>query len=225
VGRAPIDEDAIRLLEEYNPDVQFDWTRILKSPAPPQQQGRREDRRERRERRERPRTSGASEAPSARAAAELTNATTEYAEPADVSAAAEVANHLSELDELETGDPQLETGDRQLDTGDRQLETSSRELETSNPQLEADVDSRYARIGAEGLARLRARYAEVMARIAQRPLEESQREELRAKAERLNPDAWVTADEVAAALEQYETVFEQLRAVVGRHQGRRRRRR
>ena len=34
VGRAPIDETAIRLLEQHNPDVQFDWTRILKAPPP-----------------------------------------------------------------------------------------------------------------------------------------------------------------------------------------------
>ena len=43
-----------------------------------------------------------------------------------------------------------------------------------------------------------------MARIAERPLEDEAREELKSRAERLNPDAWVTADEVSAALEQYE---------------------
>ena len=84
----------------------------------------------------------------------------------------------------------------------------------------------YQRLGAEGLVRLRARYAEVMARIGERPLEEEAREELKQRAERLNPDAWVTADEVTAALEQYETVFEGLRGIVGRHpRGRRRGRR
>jgi hypothetical protein len=84
----------------------------------------------------------------------------------------------------------------------------------------------YQRLGAEGLVRLRARYAEVLARIAERPMEEPVREELKERAERLNPDAWVTADEVTAALEQYETVFEGLRGVVGRHpRGRRRGRR
>jgi hypothetical protein len=56
-----------------------------------------------------------------------------------------------------------------------------------------------------------------MARIAEKPCEEIQREELRTKAERLNPDGWVTEDEVTAALEEYEAVFEALRAVVGRH--------
>jgi len=86
------------------------------------------------------------------------------------------------------------------------------------------VEPRYARLGSEGLARLRARYAEVLARIDERPMDEAAREQLKDKAERLNPDAWVTADEVSAALEQYETVFEELRAVVGHHARRRRRR-
>jgi hypothetical protein len=81
----------------------------------------------------------------------------------------------------------------------------------------------YVRLGAEGLVRLRGRYAEVMARIAEHPVDEDAREELKERAERLNPDAWVTADEVTAALEQYETVFEGLRGVVGRHPQRRRR--
>src|SRR5687768_3487806 len=30
VGRSALDEEAIRLIEEHNPDVEFDWTRILK---------------------------------------------------------------------------------------------------------------------------------------------------------------------------------------------------
>jgi hypothetical protein len=75
------------------------------------------------------------------------------------------------------------------------------------------------------LARLRARYDEVMVRLAAKPMEDAAREELKAQAERLNPDRWRTADEVAAALEQYETVFEHLRSIVGRYPQRRRRRR
>ena len=107
------------------------------------------------------------------------------------------------------------------------LERSEPELATGNWQLETapdvTIDPRYTRIGAEGLARLRARYAEIMARIAERATDESAEEQLRVKAERLNPDAWVTEDEVALALEQYETVFEELRPLVGRHPRPRRR--
>src|SRR5262249_6240111 len=91
--------------------------------------------------------------------------------------------------------------------------------------LITDLAPRYARLGAAGLVRLRARYAEVIARLEEKALEPAVKEELRAKAERLNPDAWGTEEEVANALEQYESVFEQLRPLVGRYPRRRRRRR
>jgi hypothetical protein len=80
------------------------------------------------------------------------------------------------------------------------------------------------RLGAEGVVRLRARYSEVLARISERAADPIVRDELKRQAERLNPDTWVTDDEVTAGLEQYETVFESLRSVVGRRRKRRRRR-
>ena len=49
------------------------------------------------------------------------------------------------------------------------------------------------------------------------------RDQLKSHAERLNPDTWVTDEEVSAGLEAYETVFESLRTVVGRRRRRRRR--
>src|SRR6185436_16982490 len=56
---SPIDEDAIRLLEQHNPDVEFDWMRILKDPQPaepPRREARppRDGRDRRREDRPRP---------------------------------------------------------------------------------------------------------------------------------------------------------------------------
>ena len=35
VGRAALDEDAIRLIEQLNPGIEFDWTRILKGQGAP----------------------------------------------------------------------------------------------------------------------------------------------------------------------------------------------
>jgi hypothetical protein len=78
------------------------------------------------------------------------------------------------------------------------------------------LPDRYRRLGGEGLARLRSRYVDVKSRLEAKPLEEPERTELFARVERLNPDAWLTPDEVAAALEDYESVFESLRAIVGR---------
>ena len=303
VGRAAIDEDAIRLIEEHNPDVQFDWTRILKTPQQPtQEQGRREGRDDRR-RHEQPRSSvqpasssqvppGGFPAPAdglSRPAsgdsdvaesglgdhAEPVKAVEavealdprepgELEEPEEPGGLSEPGEH-EERERLETGgwEPEarsrqltgreleaesleidaegreIEADSREIGAEGREIEADSREIDAESREIEADrrelgagsgepfgdVEPRYARIGAEGLARLRARYAEVMARISDKPLEEGAREELRNKAERLNPDSWVTEDEVAEALEQYETVFEELRAVVGRHPRRRRQRR
>ena len=45
-----------------------------------------------------------------------------------------------------------------------------------------------------------------MARIAERQGDEAEREELKGRAERLNPDNWVTEADVDDGLEQYEAV-------------------
>jgi hypothetical protein len=90
--------------------------------------------------------------------------------------------------------------------------------QAEEPQSAAGV-----RLGSEGLSRLRARHAEVLARISERISDPARRDELKSEAERLNPDTWVTDAEVTAGLEQYETVFESLRGVLGRPRRRRRR--
>jgi hypothetical protein len=80
------------------------------------------------------------------------------------------------------------------------------------------------RLGPEGLSRLRARHAEILARVDEKISDPVRREQLKADAERLNPDTWVTDAEVTTGLEAYETVFETLRSVIGRRRKRRRRR-
>jgi hypothetical protein len=79
----------------------------------------------------------------------------------------------------------------------------------------------HAQLGSEGLARLRARYADVMAGISRRVPDPERQEQLKASAERLNPDNWVTTDEVRLGLEEYESVLESLRGLIGRRRRRR----
>lgn len=229
VGRAPIDEAAIRLLEQHNPDVQFDWTRILKDPqiteAAPRRDGRERDGRERdgRERRSRdrgPERPRPTPAPPDRSRPVASAARSDVVEPAvePETAEPEVDVDVDEVRAAAVAESEDVAELLDPDEGTEPLETKPFE------PTDADrASASFARLGAEGLGRLRARYAEILARIAERPLEEDAREELKLRAERLNPDAWVTADEVTAALEQYETVFEGLRAVVGRYPRRRRR--
>jgi hypothetical protein len=205
VGRAAIDEDAIRQLEQHNPEVQFDWTRILKQPVSTDSSQRRSGGRPPDE--ELPRKkqdSGRRQEPIRR----------EPTPPAD----SMTERSSAEVDEtVQPAEPAVE------DEVTLSEQSAAEELGATNAD-EARQPAALARLGAEGLARLRARYAEVMARIADRVADDEIREELKTRAERLNPDAWVTDEEVQQGLEQYETVFESLRSVVG-HSRRRRRRR
>jgi hypothetical protein len=234
VGRAPIDEAAIRLLEQHNPDVQFDWTRILKDPpqtdVPARRDGRDSRERDPRDGRGRDRDGAAQRSrnatpPPASAPARRDMPSTSAIEP-DLTETLEPVEVVEIPEFLETIEPvsaEPVPPVEALESDEAPAPPARVEAPPFEPTEEDRASASFARLGAEGLGRLRARYAEVMARIAERPLDELVREELKLRAERLNPDAWVTADEVTAALEQYETVFEGLRAVVGRYPRRRRR--
>ena len=71
-----------------------------------------------------------------------------------------------------------------------------------------------ARLGSQGLARLRARYAELLTRITDRVAQPERQEELKALAERLNPDAWITDADVTAGLDAYEPSYEMVRSAL-----------
>lgn len=162
VGRGPLDEEAIRLIEAGNPEVEFNWTRILKGQgaAEPPAADRRDPRRDQRQ---------------GRPTVEVERRPPPSSAPPPISEPA----------------PPIE--------------------QTAEPTTPA-----HARLGSEGLARLRARYSETLARITERVPEADKQDELKALAERLNPDAWVTESEVTAGLESYEATFASLRAALGR---------
>ena len=222
MGRAAIDDEAMRLLEQHNPDVQFDWTRMLKQPAASQPEPRRSgDSREGRS----PAISSQSPVTSVQSA--VSSSHSPVPGGSEAAALPEPAEALEGPEPLEPSEPVSPS--ESLEPWEPAV-VPTEPLESVVPvppdvQLSTDVAARYARLGAAGLARLRARYTDVIARLDEKSLEPSVKEELRAKAERLNPDAWGTEEEVADALEQYESVFEQLRPLVGRYPRRRRRRR
>jgi hypothetical protein len=247
VGRDAIDPEAMRLLEQHNPDVSFDWGRLLRSGSPgsPGSSGspgsgspgsREERRRDRREHRR-----GRYEPPPVAAPSVI-----ESAQPGEASAPErleldDIVDRIESVEPLERVEP-LEAGEpleafepvEPLEPFEpvEPVEPRTTHLENlANPEPaepgepgepEEPVPERYARLGADGLARLRARYADIALRLAARPMEDAERAELMGRVEGLNPDAWSTPDEVAAALEAYETVFESLRSVIGRHPRRRR---
>jgi hypothetical protein len=171
------------MIEQHNPHIQFDWTRILKGQPEPGEVP---------ERRERPRPD-----PGHKAAA----------------AAALVPDSLPDTPAPDTPAQTDLPGDEVTD-----------ELGApASLQDDGPITAAHARLGSEGVSRLRARYADIMAGITDRIHDPQRAAELKIQAERLNPDCWVTDDEVRQGLEQYESVFDSLRSVVGRRRRRRRR--
>jgi ribonuclease E len=208
VGRAALDEDAIRLIEEHNPDVTFDWTRILKGePATPEPRPR-QDLPERRAR-PRPRQTP-------------TVARTPEAEPSTVARTPEMP--LQQAEEMSLAGDQAQLAPVPAFDEDGTPTDAMAEERAAEAAEPVAPSAALARLGAEDLLRLRARHSEVLARISEKVSDPARRDELKARADRLNPDTWVTDADVAAGLEQYETVFESLRSVVGRRRKRRRRR-
>jgi hypothetical protein len=78
-------------------------------------------------------------------------------------------------------------------------------------------------LGSEQLSRLRGQYAAVLARIGRRVPDAARAESLRALAERINPDTWVTEEDVRQGLAGSAAVQDELARYIGRRRRRRRR--
>ena len=202
VGRAALDEDAIRLIEQLNPGMEFDWPRILKGQGSPATEARPpvEARRQRPDsRRSQPQT-----APHSAAAPR----------PAPPPPAVEPVRPRR--------DPPVEAAPIENSESGETPAADIAPADIAPIVADETPTPAHARIGAGGVQQLRARYAELVARIGERT-DETRRAELKQQADRLNPDSWVTDDEVSQGLEQYESVLASLREVAGQKRRRRRR--
>jgi hypothetical protein len=231
VGRAALDEEAIRAIEERNPDIAFDWNKILEAqPAPASAEP------PERERRRRPRD-GQMEGPAPSTQAPAHGVDLPRPEPS--SDADAIGESAPSPEAMELARAQVEPVSV--------LETASDIVEV--PELEppalvpvtvyhggADVliaggpelprlSPVEARLGSEQLGRVRARHAEILARISERLGGDLVRlEEMRRAAEALNPDAWVTDAEIATGLQHFDAQLGEIRRALGIKRRRRSRR-
>ncbi len=171
VGRAAIDEDAIRQLEDTHPEVTFDWPRILHASA---------------------------------------NAITSEAPTGRGGRPGRPPRRTSETDRPRVGPAES-------------VAPASAEAEpTDELEHPSALDAAAGLVGHDDLARLRGRYSELLARIAERVPDPQRAEAMRVQAEALNPDAWVTPDEVARGLESFAANEQRLREQLGRRRRSRR---
>ncbi|MGE3492748.1 MAG: hypothetical protein AB7N29_22300 [Vicinamibacterales bacterium] len=190
LGRAPLDEDAIRAIEDQHPEIDFDWPAILalsevmtpedEAPARPRQpEGRRQRPRDQ-QREGQPRRR--QEPPPAPASADL---------PADEPAA--------DADDL-SGSPIVEG-----------VSAAAGEIEQVAPAPRHVHGLLEELVGREIATRLRARYSELSARVHERHADPAERELWMTRAEPLNPDNWLTPEAILEGVRRADGLFETLR--------------
>jgi hypothetical protein len=224
VGRPALDQDAIRWIEEHNPDIEFDWPKILEAQPPaappanakaPARQA--DEARNRRGRRDKPRPASDGVRPPPPPAPEHIGG--EEPEPARPEPELERELEPMELEPMEPEpEPELEL-DPLAALAFEQLTHPEAEEKIDPPAMPLEQH-----VGREQLTRLRARYAELLARIVERGGDPERVEALRTQAESLNPDTWVTDEEVRQGIEAFEPKIRDLRAALGLRRRRRSRR-
>jgi hypothetical protein len=205
VGRLALDPVAIRAIEESNPDLKFDWGKILKvKPPPPPPDYDRDGR----ERRRRGRGTGAANAP---VATNSTSATVQIAAPAPVVPTDVKAEPAGPESAVAAPAPAIAAWD-DPDLGD----------EPAGPAERRPTHVVLGLTDEQGLARLRARHAEIQVRISERVRDPAKLEELRAQAALLDPDAWRTVEEARERLASLDAATDAIRKVLGRRRRSRR---
>jgi len=185
LGRAPLDEDAIRTIEDQHPEIDFDWPAILalsevmtredEAPARPQpQEGRRQ----------RPRDQQRDQAPRPRQ------------QPATQLVPAEAPGEAAETvaDEAMLEEQLFADAADEMPVAPRHTHGLLEEL-----------------VGREIATRLRARHSELSARIHERHTEAGDRDFWMARAEPLNPDTWLTPEAVLDGVRRADGLFDALR--------------
>ena len=189
LGRSPLDEDAIRTIEEQHPDIDFDWPAILalaeamtpedesppRAPQLQQRQGRRQ-----RSRDQKP--------------------------PQSPSVA--VREQTGELRRDERVDAPSETA------GPSPSDEAAEAVFEAEPPSSIDAPPRNLLLeelaGREIGSRLRARHAEILARIDDLDVDGSVKDALFKRAEAIDPELWMTPEEVLDGVRNADAHYEKL---------------
>ena len=194
LGRSPLDEDAIRTIEEQHPDIDFDWPAILalaevmtpedEAPArPPQQQRQGKRQRNRDQRPPQPQRS---------VAPQREGDTPVEAAPADT------------IDE-----PIAESIDESIaESVVESIAETPAPIEVPEPRNRLVEELAGREIGA----RLRARYAEIIARIQELDVDGSVKDAWFKRAEVIDPELWMTPEAALEGVRTADAQYAKLRA-------------
>lgn len=197
IGRLPLDEDAIRAIEDANTDLTFDWAKMLRvKPRPaPARAGDTAGRR---------RSRGGSRRGTP-AEATRPDAVDEPREAPSVEERTAAA-HASEHERREFAVSSAAAGEAAA-AADAPREAAA---------ASGGGHPVAALVGDDGLARLRAQYAELRVRVAESRAEPLVREQVAARVEALNPDGWRAGEEAVLGIERFEAAASAIKAELGR---------
>ena len=189
VGRDPLDEEALRAIEESHPELTFDWSKMTKATRPvpqPTDKGARARGRRRERAREAP--PPAESAASAEARAETGR---DESLPSDAgvrpSEGVRPADDAPPPDEVKELPVEPEAAPSEEEEG-----------------FEPDEHPVAALLGEDALNGLRARYAELCELLAESDLEPADQVTVTARLESLNPDAWRPGEETVVGIERFD---------------------
>jgi hypothetical protein len=198
VGRAPLDEEAIRTIEERHPDIEFDWPQLFEeaSNIPPDA-----ERRPERPRRRVPRAKES--APTEVAALEAPLPEEDASEPVERAPAILLEPELlaADVEVVAGAEPHLRAFEPASDVA-RPLPPQP-PRGPANPLLDQLV-------GREIATRLRARHDEVAIRIAALDPSDARRA-WQARADALDPDRWSSPEAILAGIQNADRLFDELK--------------
>jgi len=196
LGRSPLDEDAIRTIEEQHPDIDFDWPAILAlaeamtpedeapppRPAPQQRPGKRR------------RDGGPREPAPAFARGPSGDAATDQRVELPAGSA-----EVPDSEPVDAPDEATEVADS---------DEAPIELPPPSNRLVEEL------AGLEIGSRLRARYAEIISRIQDLDIDGGAKDAWFRKAEAIDPELWMTPEAVLEGVRKADAQYEQLRAAL-----------
>lgn len=214
IGRPALDEEAIRQIEDQHPLIDFDWPAILalRDAMPPEEEvvpegrdARRDRRSERREEwreewRDRTRARSDTRASTGTSMSRRPEGPRAQAAAADTGASAP-APGSDEVGGLEPESP--------LDAGVFEADADAVELTDARPASVRGLLEEL--VGREIATRLRARHAELLARIAEQAFDGQTQADWMARADALDPDSWLTPQDVLDGVQHADQRFDELR--------------
>lgn len=189
LGRPPLDEDAIRTIEEQHPDIDFDWPAILalaevmtpedEAPAAARKPRKGRDSREPREQREQRESRRGRDG--ARDAAPV-----------------EGIEHQGADEPTRTGHQPVEP------------------VEPLEPEQPVESRNRLVEelAGREIGSRLRARHAEIISRIEEADIDGAAKGALFKRAEAIDPELWMTPEQVLEGVRNADAQYEKLKSEI-----------